>query len=86
MPGKILLGIAHALHMDELDPERAIFIEYLAQQAGIAGIVFDQKYRLDRFHQHRAWFCGGSRTIFSQKTLTLLTRRSNASNSTGLAR
>jgi hypothetical protein len=40
MGGKMRLGLAHALDMRQSDGVCALLLEYLAQQAGIAEIVF----------------------------------------------
>ena len=46
--GEMLLGLAHAVHVRQLGVVRALLVEHLAQQAGVARIVLDQQNRLDR--------------------------------------
>lgn len=48
---QVLLGIAHALHMRQLDNLGGLPLEHLAEQMGVAGVIFDQKY-FDRFVAH----------------------------------
>ena len=83
---KMLLGLAHASDVRQLSVVRALLVEHLAEQAGVAGVVFDQQNRFDRFLAHPLCACCGNLAFVSQKSLMLFTRLSNASNCTGLLR
>ena len=84
-PRKMLLGLAHASHVRQFSVVRA-FIEPLAEQTGVSGVVFDQEDRFDRFLVHPLCVCCGNLTFVSQKSLMLFTKPSKASNCTGLQR
>ncbi len=86
MLGKMLLGVADASHLRDFQAMRVMLVDHFAEQARVAGVIFDEEKYLDRFLAHSGRAPRGSLTFVSQKSLMLFTRLSNASNCTGLLR
>ena len=43
---KMLLGLAHAIHMGQFGVVRALLVEHLAEQTGVSWVVLDQEKHL----------------------------------------
>ena len=83
-PARMPLGLAHARDVRHHDVVRGLFPDHLAQEPRVSRTVLDQQESQEWALPHSSTRFCGSFTIVSQKSLTLWTRLSNCSRSTGL--
>src|ERR1019366_9421725 len=76
----MFLGITHTPHVRQFGVVRTSFLEHLAKQTSVSGIIFNQEKYFHRLFAHPFCLCCGNLTFVSQKSLMLFTRASNASN------